>query len=108
MPFCHFSRVYQGTSWTDLTANMQLQVTRSCKKLEYHSLIQIEVDPSEFNQICNDVSITQSCYRKYTKQSLATLDGKWQCITIKNRQTGQKLILYTAGQTYPLYAAICE
>lgn len=108
MPFCHFSRVYKGTSWADLKANEQLQISRECKKMEYAELISIVVDQGEFDLICNDVSSARSCYQKYTHQSIAALDGKWKCIIIKNQHSKQKIILYTAGRLYPLYAAICE
>lgn len=108
MPFCYFSRVHKGTSWTDLKANEQLQVIRDCKKIEYLELISIVVDQEEFDLICNDVSNARSCYQKYSHQSIATLDGKWKCITIKNRYRKQKIVLYTAGRIYPLYAAVCE
>ena len=51
MPFCHFSRVYKGTSWTDLKGNEQLQLFRNCKKLEYTELVSVVVDQEEFEQI---------------------------------------------------------
>lgn len=108
MPFCHFSRAYKGTSWADLKSNEQLQITRGCKKMEYLELISIVVNQNEFNTICNDVSKARNCYQKYAHQSIATLDGKWRCIIIKNRHSKQKIVLYTAGRIYPLYAAVCE
>ncbi len=108
MPFCHFSKVHKGTSWATLKANKQLQLSRKCREIEYVDLITIMVDQTEFDLICNDVSSTRSCYRKYTNQSIATSDGKWKCIIIKNKHNEQKIIVYTAGRTYPLYAAICE
>ena len=80
MPFCHFSRVYKGTSLADLKAKEQLQISRKCKEVEYAELISILVDQEEFDLICNDVSNARSCYQKYSHQSIATLDGKWKCI----------------------------
>lgn len=108
MPFCHFSRVYKGTSWADLKANKELQKLNNCRELEYSELITVTVNQAEFDEICNDVSCSRSCYQKYAKESLATFEGKWNCIVIKNRENKQKIILYTAGRMYPLYAAICE
>jgi hypothetical protein len=108
MPFCHFSRVYKGTSWTDLKGNEQLQLFRNCKKLEYTELVSVVVDQEEFEQICNDVSIVRSCYQKYTHQSIADLEGKWKCIVIRSQHSKRKIILYTAGRIYPLYAAVSE
>ena len=108
MPFCHFSRVYKGTSWSELKVSRQLQIFRKCKELEYSELATIVVDQAEFDIICNDVSCARDCYQKYAHQSIATLDGKWKCIIIKNQHSKQKIILYTAGRIYPLYAAVCE
>lgn len=95
-------------SWADLKANEQLQLSRKCKTLEYVELISIGVAQKEFDLICNDVSSARSCYQKYTHQSIATLDGKWKCIIIKSQHSKQKIILYTAGRIYPLYASVSE
>lgn len=76
--------------------------------MEYLELITIVANQEEFDIICNDVSCTRSCYQKYTHQSTSTLDGRWKCIIIKNQRNNQKIILYTAGHIYPLYAAVCE
>lgn len=108
MPFCHFSRVYKGTSWMDLKANKQLQLSNKCKMIEFIELVAITVGPEEFNLLCTDLSSARSCYEKYSHQSISTLDGKWKCIVIKNQFGNQKIILYTAGRIYPLYAAVCE
>lgn len=108
MPFCHFSKVYKGTSWDELKANKLLQVARNCRELEYSELVTITVEQAEFDQMCNDVSCMRPCYRKYANQSLASLDGKWKCIVIDNEKSKQRIILYTAGRMYPLYAAVCE
>ncbi len=108
MPFCYFSKVNEGTSWSDLKVNKQLQTSRECKKTEYSELVALTVDQKTFDDICNDVSCTKDWYQKYTHQSIATLDGKWKCIVVKKQQSEQKIILYTAGCIYPLYAAICE
>lgn len=108
MPFCRFSKVYEGTSWLDLKFNMQYQISKKCKEMEYLELATIVVDSIEFGQICNDLSCARDCYRKYAHRSVATLDGKWQCLIIQNQNHSQKIILYMAGCLYPLYAAILE
>lgn len=108
MPFCHFSKVYEGASWSDLKLNMQLQISRKCKMMEYLELATIAVDSIEFNQICSDVSCTRDYYQKYAHQSIATPDGKWKCLIIQKQNCSQKIILYMAGCIYPLYAAALE
>ena len=108
MPFCHFSRVYKGTSLADLKAKEQLQISRKCKEVEYAEIISILVDQEEFDFICNDLSKVRSCYQKYAHQSTSSSDGKWKCIIIKSHNNKQKIILFTAGRIYPLYAAFSE
>ena len=108
MPFCHFSRVYKGTSSTDLKVKAQLQISRKCKEIEYTELISILVAQEEFDLICNDISRVRSCYQKYAHQSTTSSDGKWKCIIIKNSNNKQKIILFTAGRICPLYAAFSE
>ena len=108
MPFRHFSRVYKGTALADLKAKEQLRISGKCKEVEYTELISIVVDQEEFDQLCNDISSARSCYQNYAHQSTATLDGKWKCIIIKNQHNEQRIILYTAGRMFPLYAAFSE
>ena len=108
MPFCHFSRVYNETSWQKLRKQKHLQKINNCKKLEYIELITISVSQSKFNLICKDISKPHSCYQKYAALSLADLNGIWRCIIINNAHDRKNLILYTAGRSYPLYAAISE
>ena len=38
MPYCHFSRVFVGTTLWDLKANNEKQVSQNCKKIEYMGL----------------------------------------------------------------------
>lgn len=107
MPFCHFSKVHEGTSWSELQANKQFQILRKCKEIEYSELATIIVDQAEFDQICSDISHTSNYYQKYAHQSIAALDGRWRCIIIKNQNNKQEIIIYTAGRLHPLYAAVC-
>lgn len=108
MPFNHFSRVFAETSWSDLVCANQLQIKNGCKMLEYVELVTISIMHNEFDEICNDITRSHNCYQKYTTKSVATSDGKWKCIIIKDEQSHRKLIFYTGGRIYPLYAAICE
>lgn len=108
MPFCHFSRVFDGTTWSDLKVNTKLQTSNKCKKLEYVELVLVAVEQYEFDIMCNDLSKSRDCYQKYADKSVAGLDGKWKCIVIENIQSKKKIIIYTAGRKYPLYAAISE
>ena len=108
MPFCHFSRVFVGKTLRDLKANNEHQVSRNCKKIEYMELSCINLEQSEFDLLCRDMSKPQHCYQKYALESRTDSSGRWNCIVIKCISTKQKIVLYTAGHTYPLYAGISE
>ena len=108
MPFCHFSKICKSISGSKIKANTLLQITNNCKKIEYLKLIDIVISKPEFDAICKDISIPSLCYQKFAPQSVAGADGIWRCIILQNMQDTRKLILYTAGRIYPLYAAIEE
>lgn len=108
MPFCHFSKVNNSISWSKIKANTLLQITNNCKKIEYLELTAIAISKPEFDTICKDISIPNLFYQKFTLQSVAGVDGIWRCIILQNTQDTRKIILYTAGRIFPLYAAIEE
>lgn len=107
MPFNHFSKVSVETSWSHLVHIKQQQIKNKSKMLEYVELVTLLVKHDEFINICNDIIAPSACYWKYTANSVTTSDGKWRCIVIEDEQSNRKLILYTGGRKYPLYAAIC-
>lgn len=108
MPFCHFSKIFTGTTLADLKTNNELQTAQNCRRIEYIELVSINIEQPEFDLLCRDISKPQCCYQKYVFDSRADSSGRWNCIVIKCKPNKQKIILYTAGHTYPLYAAIDE
>lgn len=106
MPFCHFSRVFDGITIEDVNENNKRQIARKCKKIEYTEICRITVEPNEFDLLCRDISKPRCFYEKYAHQSYANSNGKWNCIVIKCDSSKQKIILYTAGYIYPLYVGI--
>lgn len=108
MPFCHFSKVTNGMSWSIIKENTLSQMSNSCKEIEYLEIATITISPREFDIICKDVSIPSYCYLRFTPHSIADLGGIWHCIKIQNTQDTRSIILYTAGRVHPLYVAIEE
>ena len=108
MSFLYFSKVNKGTSWSSIKNDIQFQTSNNCKKMEYSEVVAIVISTSEFDAICNDISIPNPCYFRFAPQSVARLNGIWNCIILQNAQDTRKIILYTAGRVYPLYAAIEE
>lgn len=108
MPFCHFSKVYEGISWDNLKEKTKLQIANNCRQLEYKEAIAITLTKAEFDIICKNISKPYDCYQKFVPLSIPNSQGIWNCITLIDKQTQRKLILYTAGRSFPLYVAMVE
>ena len=57
MSFLYFSKVNKGTSWSSIKNDIQFQTSNNCKKMEYSEVVAIVISKSEFDAICNDISI---------------------------------------------------
>ena len=105
MPYCHFSRVFVGTTLWDLKANNENQVSQNCKKIEYMELTCINLQQSEFDILCRDISKPQHCYQKYALESRANSSGNGIALLSSVYQANKKLsyiqqgthILFTLG-----------
>ncbi len=106
MFFCHFSKVHRGISWSTIQENTRLQNSNHCQKIAYTEIAAVTLSESEFKTICRDISKPHPCYQQFAPLSLAKEDGTWQCISLIEPIANQKIILYTAGRKWPLYAAI--
>lgn len=106
MPEALFSRVIDDTNWYRLYENMQLQKKQRCKPLHYKTLAEISLSKTEFNILVNELANPHLCYLPYSPHSIADDDGIWKCILVDNKIDNRKIALYTAGRTFPLYAAI--
>lgn len=106
MPEALFSRVLDNTNWDYLYKTMLVQKKQKCKPLHYKTLAEISLPKTEFNILVNELANPHPCYLPYSLQSIADDDGIWNCILIDNKIDNRKIALYTAGRTFPLYAAI--
>lgn len=106
MPYGYFSKVYPKLDFEELARKINLQRSKPCKPIEYIELTSLEISQGEFDIICNDISHPHKCYAMYARQSIAESDGKWRCIILVQPQSEQRLVLYTAGRLYPLYASV--
>lgn len=105
MPTAYFSRVLNNTTWDNLLVVSQIQQARNCKPMFYNTLAEISINSSDFDRLGESLTNPNQCYLRYTSQSIADRDGIWNCIVVKSRTDNRKIVLYTAGRTYPLYAA---
>ncbi len=106
MPCCRFFKVNQRTNWASLSESSQLHALNMRKELKYKVLTTIIVSHNQFDSICEKVYLPNPIYKEFAPMSVANLDGIWNCIVICEQNKSRKLIIYTAGQMYPLYVGI--
>ena len=100
------NRIYEGITMSDLLTARERQSKSHCRRIEYSQIAKVVVDEAEYMNICNDLSAPRECFRPYAHMSRTTKNGIFKCIVIESEMSTQQIILYTAGQAYPLYAAI--
>ena len=106
MEAAHFSRVLDDTSWKGLLDATQKQRKNNCIPLNYEVVNRISLSISDFDTLTEKIISPHSSYLKYTRQSIPSTHGTWKCIVISNDHDSRQVALYTAGRTFPLYAAI--
>lgn len=53
----------------------------------------------------NKISFPISQYKDHYRRSITSVNGVWQCIEVKCLTDVRAIAVYTAGRTFPLYAA---
>lgn len=53
----------------------------------------------------NKISLPISQYKDHYRSSTTSVNGVWQCIEVKCLTDIRAIAVYTAGRTFPLYAA---
>ncbi|MEG2013486.1 MAG: hypothetical protein RR063_09845 [Anaerovoracaceae bacterium] len=108
MLYCRFFKVEQGTDWTTLRKQSDLHDLKMKKTLPYKLIKTIILPQVEFNDLCKNIYRPHVSYKEFAKQSVAAIDGIWNCIALRGNNENRELIIYTAGQMYPLYAGVKE
>ncbi len=102
----HFSRVDRNTTWNILYNTINSQIKNGCKPIPFAILTEIYITEIEFDELSLSLAKPHDYYFKYTDQSVANSSGIWKCIFIKCVANSKNVLLYTAGNIYPLYASI--
>lgn len=106
MNTAYFSKISKKTSWNMLEDSILLQQKRNCKPLPFTIIAYIDITATEFDELSQNILKKNEYYSQYTSLSIASLHGIWQCIFIQCIHDSRNLLLYTAGNKYPLYASI--
>lgn len=103
--YCYFLRVFEKMSIGDLVLSHKLQETRHSRKIPCRIIGSISISGSDYEAFSKDISRPLWRNLNLTQESTAGIDGIWNCIKIQcpNSIT---LLLYTAGECYPLYVAL--
>ena len=108
MRLAHFSKVRKSTSWNGLLEVTQAQMLKKCKPLCYNILIELCVPFPEFDHFVHNLSMPNPLYLQYALDSVPDKTGIWNCIVIICESDKREIAIYTAGRTFPLYAAIVK
>lgn len=108
MSKAYFSKVSNTMSWNELKSNISEQKKHGLKPLPYEILTEILISPSDFDKLSICLSKSNLLYKPYATLSVATSQGIWPCILIKCFDNSKNILVYTAGNIYPLYASIID
>lgn len=100
-----FSRVKFSTSYSSLEAESKQQFKFGHKPIMFEIISDIFLDKEEFEKVMNNVSTPLSQYRVCCRDSITSPQGVWRCIAVKCSSDKRAIAVYTAGRTFPLYAA---
>lgn len=108
----YFAKVSQTMSWDELKLNISKQKENDRTPLPYEILTEIFISTSDFEKLSVCLSKTSllvsSLYRSYAVRSVADSQGIWPCILIRCADHSKNILVYTAGNLYPLYASILD
>lgn len=108
MRYCRFFKVDRDTNWDTLKEQTHLHELNRKKVLPYKILTSIVLSQDEFDDLCENIHLPHFSYKEFSKRSVTNSDGIWNCIVLRGKSENRELIIYTAGQLYPLYAGIKE
>jgi len=104
----YFAKVDEKSKFNDILKSIELQETRSLKKLKYNAVKKILLSDIEFQCLLNPISQSNFIYSQYGQFSRIGEKGFLQCIAISNLSTNAQLIAYTGGRTFPLYVSYAK
>lgn len=108
MKTAYFVKVSKSMSWNDLTQAICEQKKNKAKPLPFTLATTVNITVTDFNAICQSLQKPNTHYVAYTPLSVATSKGIWKCILINCIGDSRNILIYTAGNIYPLYASILD
>jgi len=100
-----FSRVELNTAFSSLAAEAKRQIEAGHKPIDYGVVTEIYLPKEEFCAVMDNISLPMPQYQAHCRKSVTSHEGAWQCIEVKCLSDIRAVVVYTAGRTFPLYAA---
>ena len=108
MNTAYFAKVSESMSWNELKEKIIKQKNNKVTPLPFIIVAKINVSSIDFDNISLSLQKSNIQYAPYATLSVATLHGIWNCILIKCNNSSRNVLIYTAGNIYPLYASIID
>lgn len=106
MTTAYFSKITPHMSWNKLISNITTQKENNRTPLPYSIVAKIVISPLEFSRLSSNLHVPNRCYAPYASLSITSKSGIWNCLLIMSSNDDRKLLLFTAGNLYPLYASV--
>ena len=108
MKKAYFAKVSDSMSWDVLKEKIEEQKRNKAQPLTFAIIAKVNISSIDFDKLALSIRKANALYAPYTTLSIATLEGIWNCILIKCFNDSRNILIYTAGNIYPLYASIIE
>lgn len=106
METAYFVKVTDSMSWNQLNEKIEKLKRKGIKPLRFITVAKIVVSSKDFDNLAISIKKYNTLYAPYTHLSVPTNHGIWNCILLMCFGESRNILIYTAGNLYPLYASI--
>lgn len=106
MNTAYFAKISTPMSWKELRDKIINQKRNKSTPLPFIIAAKVNIPSIDFDNLSMSIQKPNILYAPYATLSVATLQGIWNCILIKCIDDSRNVLIYTAGNIYPLYASI--
>lgn len=106
MNTAYFVKVSTCMSFNDLKEKINEHKRNKTKPLPFSVVAKITISSLDFDTISLSIKKPNIKYIPYTNLPISTSQGELNCILIQCEDDSRNILIYTAGNIYPLYASI--
>lgn len=108
MNTAYFVKVSSILSWSNLKDTINTLESSHIQPLPYKIAAELCISSTEFEKLLHSMPNPNILYTPFASLSIATSNGIWNCILIKCIDDYRNILIYTAGNMYPLYISIVK